>query len=246
MQVRQDLDQFVDLFVGVGGGHLHAEAHLVLGHQRVGGHRGVLPVLEQVAPHLVDVFVRRERDLHDREPRRVGRVDPQVVQRRQQVMGHPPQIFAVGVAARAVDLQPGQRGGERGHRRGSGVQVRGSQDFERVLQPGGQRDERQQRGVGLGEPRHQHGVVVGHVEVAEEAVALDAVVVGLPGRTFADHAEPVGIIDVEQGVVLLGQAENSASSGALPVIELTPSIAIRRGRAGSLARSNSSRCSKSL
>ena len=105
-----------------------------------------------------------------------------------------------------LTCKPGQRGGERGHRRGAGVQVRGRQHLERVLQPGGQRDERQQRGVRLGEPGHQHGVVIGHVEVAEDAVALGPVVVGLVRRTFADHAEPVGIIDVEQGVVLLGQA----------------------------------------
>ena len=46
--------QMVDLGVGVGRGELDPEADLVLGHQRVGGHRHVDAAVEQHVADLVD------------------------------------------------------------------------------------------------------------------------------------------------------------------------------------------------
>jgi hypothetical protein len=48
-------------------------------------------------------------------------------------------------------------------------------------------------------------VVVGLAEVADHAVAAAAVGAWLVGAAFPDHAEAVGVVQIQQGVVLAGQ-----------------------------------------
>ena len=91
-------------------------------------------------------------------------------QRVEHAMGPLPHREASEVAAGAVDLEPGDRGRERRDRRRPGVEVRRGQHLQRILQPGREREERQQRRVGLRESGDQHDVVVATSVVAEQAV----------------------------------------------------------------------------
>ena len=117
------------------------------------------------------------------------------------------------VAAGLVDVEAGQDGGQRGHRRRARVQVGRRGDLEQVLDVGGAGDEGQQRGVGLREAADEHDVVVALVAVAHHAVAAAAVDRGLVGTALADDAEAVGVVDVEQGAVLAGDGREGADVG---------------------------------
>ena len=119
---------------------------------------------------------------------------------------HPAQL----VAAALVDVEADEHARERGDRRGPGVQVGRGGDLEQVLDLGGAGDEREQRRVGLGEPRHEHDVVVGLVAMADHAVAGRAVVARLVRAALTDHAEAVGVVDVEQRAVLAGDRSERA------------------------------------
>src|SRR5207244_1440781 len=76
-----------------------------------------------------------------------------------------------GVAALLVDVEPGQHGGERCHRRRPRVEVGRGGDLEHLLDLRGAGDEGQQRGVGLREAAHQDDALVALTGVSDEAVA---------------------------------------------------------------------------
>ena len=105
------------------------------------------------------------------------------------------------VAARLVDVEAGQHRRERCNRRRAGVQVRRRGDLEQVLYVGRAGDEGEQRRVRLREAADEHQVVVGLAEVAHDAVAARAVRAGLVRRAFADHAEAVRVVHVQQRAV---------------------------------------------
>jgi hypothetical protein len=67
-----------------------------------------------------------------------------------------------------------------------------------LLEPGRHGQERPQRRVRLREPTDQHDVVVGLAEVAHDGVAPLAVRGGLVGISFTEHAEALGVVDIEQ------------------------------------------------
>ena len=121
-------------------------------------------------------------------------------------MGPSPDREASVVAAGAVHFEPDDRGRERCDGRRPGIEVRRRQHLEGILQSGRKGDERQERRIGLRESGDQDHVVVRHVLVAQEAVPGDAVVAELIRGAFADHAEPVGIVQVQEGVVLVREA----------------------------------------
>jgi hypothetical protein len=112
----EHLAEELDLIVGVRGGELDAEAHLALGHERVCRHRHVDPAVEQEATHHVDVLVVRERDLDEREPRSVGRVDVELVQAIHDLPGLAVDLVPIEIAANVVHAQTGDRRRERSDR----------------------------------------------------------------------------------------------------------------------------------
>ena len=134
-------------------------------------------------------------------PERFGVAMPEPGERAQHPRGQPVQLGAQRVAARLVDVEAGQHGGQRRDRRRARVQVRRRGDLEQLLDLGRAGDEGQQRRVGLGEAADQHEVVVALAGVADDAVAAHPVRRGLPEMLLADHAEAVGVVDVEQGAV---------------------------------------------
>ena len=123
-------------------------------------------------------------------------------------------VRAERVAAALVDVEAGEHGGERRDRRRARVQVRRRRDLQQVLDLGRAGDERQQRRVRLREAADEHDVVVGLAEVAHDAVAAAAVGRGLVGPALADDAEAVGVVDVEQGAVLAGDARRTRGGRA--------------------------------
>ena len=84
---------------------------------------------------------------------------------------------------------------------GPGVQVRRRRDLEQVLHVGRARDEGKQRRVRLRETADEHHVLVGLAGVPDDAVAAHAVRARLVGRALPDHAEAVGVVDIEQRAV---------------------------------------------
>ncbi len=157
-----------------------------------------------------------KRDLDEREAGLVGRVDVELVQPLHDLPGLAVDLVAVQVAAGVVHREAGDRRRERGDRRGPRVQVRRGRDLEHVLQPRRQREEGQQRAVRLAEPRDQDDVVVGLALMADDAVAAQAPLAELVGGALADHAEPVGVVDVQERVVLAGDARELLDVGGVP------------------------------
>src|SRR3954466_9452927 len=105
------------------------------------------------------------------------------------------------VASEATGDGPEYRygGGAGGGARG---QVRRGRDLQQVLDLGRAGDERQQRRVGLREAADEHDVVVGLARVAHDAVAARSEGARLVRGALADDAEPVRIVDVQEGTVL--------------------------------------------
>ena len=112
-----------------------------------------------------------------------------------------PQVVAFGV----VDPEAGEHRRERSRRGRARVQVRRGCDLQVVLQPRGKRQEGEKRRVRLGEAGHEHDVVVALAEVTDDAVAAMSVGRCRRGR-LTDDAEAVGVIDVQERVVLTADA----------------------------------------
>ena len=136
--------------------------------------------------------------------------DAQAGQAVEHALGALAQRAAQLVAAGLVDVEAREHGGQRGDRRGAGVEVGRRGDLEQVLDVGRAGDEGQQRRVGLREAADEHDVVVALVAVADDAVAAAAVDAGLVRAALADDAEAVGVVDVEQRAVLAGDGGEGA------------------------------------
>ena len=171
-------EQRVDLLVGVGGGQLHAEADLVLRDQRVGGERDVDAALEEEAADRVDLLVVAQRDLDDRQPGAVGRVDVQALEAVERLRVRRSSSSRSASPRCSLTFEAGEHGRQRGDRRRAGVEVRRGRDLQQVLDLGRAGDEGQQRAVGLGEAADEDQVVVGLAEVPDDRVALRPVRVG--------------------------------------------------------------------
>src|SRR2546421_497353 len=205
-QFVEHANKLVDLGVGVRCGHLDPEADVGAGDERIRGQGDVDPAREQEPPNVVDVVGIGQGNLDDRESRIVRRGDATLVERLEDPARLAGEIGPDGVPSSLVHLQTGQDRGERGNRRGSRVQVRRRGHLQEVLDRGRAGDEGQERRVRLGASGDQHDVVVALTGEPHDAVALAAVGAGLIRRPLTDDAEPVGIVDIERGVVLASQA----------------------------------------
>ncbi len=144
--------------------------------ERERGHRDVDAALVQEAADSVDLLVVGERDLDDREARGVGGADVHLAAARRGCVWSCATRRRAGIAAVAVDLEAGQRR-SRARRPATGPEYRygGASTFSASFSRVGRREEREQRRVRLRQPAHEHGVVVRHAVVAEQAVAPRAV-----------------------------------------------------------------------
>jgi len=86
-------------------------------------------------------------------------------------------------------------------------------DLEEVLDRGGQGKEGQQGGVGLGEAADEDDVVVGLPGMPDDAVPALSVRAALTRGVFADDAEPVGVVNVDQGVTFPGEGRECREIG---------------------------------
>src|SRR5262245_58734020 len=89
VHLAQVLPPPVDLVVAVGGGELDAEADFFLGHERIRSHGHVDAAVEQEPADDVDVVAVRERDLDQRKPGLIWRVDGELVQALEDPAGLP-------------------------------------------------------------------------------------------------------------------------------------------------------------
>ena len=87
VEVGEHVAQVLDLVVAVGRGDLDPEADFVLRHQGVRGHRHVDAAVEEEATDLVDVLVAGERYLDHGVTRLVRRVDAELVEAAENVVG---------------------------------------------------------------------------------------------------------------------------------------------------------------
>ena len=113
--------------------------------------------------------------LDDREPRMVEGDEPQLVDPVEHAATVSRQLGPQVVPLDLVHAETGQDGRQGGRWRRAGVEVGGGRHLEVVLERRGERDEREQRRVRLGEAGDQDQVLVGLVEVPDHAVAASAV-----------------------------------------------------------------------
>ena len=173
-------------------------------------------MIEEEASRRVDVLVARERNLDDREAGTIRRVDSEPVEALEHLVGLSPEVGANRVAAGLVDVEAGKHGRERGDRRRPRVEVGRRRRLEQVLELGRARDERRERRVRLGEAADEHDPVVRLVAVADDAVPAHAVWARLVRVALADHAEPVGVVDIEHGVVPTREPSEVLQFGRVP------------------------------
>ena len=193
--------------------------------------RHVDAAVEEEATDRVDVLVAGERYLDHRVARLVRRVDAELVEAAENAGGS---CGASRCAARSPRLsltsQPDERRRQRRDRGGAGVQVRRRGDLQDVLEARRQREEREQRAVRLAEAGDEDHVVVALAVMPDDPVATGAPVAQLERIPLTDDAEAVRVVDVEERVVVTRRrVRTRATSGAFPVIEFTPSIAMTRG-----------------
>ena len=149
------------------------------------------------------------------KPERFGVWTPESIEALEHLVGLAPEVGANRVASRFVDVEAAQDGGERSDRRGAGIEVRRRRRLQQVLELGRARDERRERRVRLGEAGHEDDPVVRLAAVADDAVSAHAVRARLVRPTLADHAEPVGVVDVEQSVVVASETRELAQIGSV-------------------------------
>ena len=205
--------EVVDLLGGVGGGQLDAEAGLLAGDHRVGGEGHVDAAVEQLAADRVQVGRVGHGQLDQGEAGGVGGGDAELVQVLEHGPGPLPQAGPELVAPALVDLEAGQGGGQRGHRDRAGVHIGRHRRLEVPLELGRAGHEGQQRRVGLGEAGREHDVVVLLAGPAHDRVAAAPVGGRVVAVALAGDPEAVGVVHVQQGVVLAGQGGEGRQVG---------------------------------
>src|SRR5262249_27120588 len=174
-ELAEDVDEPLDLRLGVGCRDLDPEADLTPRNQWVGRERHVDPVLEQEAPHGANVLPVGERDLDDGEARRVRRVRAETVEALEHGGGLAPERGTDRLSPLLVHVEAGEDRRERRDGRGAGVEIRRGGGFQQKLELAGAGDERGERGVRLREPGDEEDVVVRLAEMPDDAVAARAI-----------------------------------------------------------------------
>ena len=107
-ELRQNVNELLDLSLRIGGRDLDPETDLAFRHERARGEGHVHAVVEEETARRIDVLMAKERDLDDRKTRTIGGVDTEPIEALKYLIGLAPEACANCIASCLVHVEAGE------------------------------------------------------------------------------------------------------------------------------------------